>query len=295
MIAMSGRRWLLIFAMFWLGISVLVPGLIVLRMSLSDAADALPPYMPQFTGLNTLGDFLRGLDFETYRLVLTDSLYFESYLTSVRLALSATFLAFLVGYPIALAISRTRENLRPVLLMAVIIPFWTSFLIRIYAWIGLLKDDGLINAALRMLGLIDTPLALMNNETGVLIGLVYAYLPFMVLPVYAALEKLDPSLVEAAADLGCPPWRRFFQVTLPLTLPGVMAGAALVFIPAVGEFVIPDLLGGSDTLMIGRTLWIDFFSNRDWPQAAAAAVVMLATILLPFILLRHFSARGQAA
>ncbi|MES2907525.1 MAG: ABC transporter permease subunit [Pseudomonadota bacterium] len=289
----SARRLVLFISCLWLACFVLAPMLIVLRLSFSEAADALPPYLPQFMG--DVVAFFQAFNLESYNQILSDSLYFESYFNSVVLALTATLLTGLIGYPLALAISRSAKKWQPLLLMLVMVPFWTSFLIRIYAWIGILKDDGFLNAALQSLGLTDAPLTLLNTQAAVLIGMVYAYLPFMVLPIYAALNRLDDALLEAAADLGCPPWQRFWRVTWPLTMPGVIAGAALVFIPSVGEFVIPDLLGGSGTLMIGKTLWVDFFSNRDWPLASAAAIIMLVTILVPFIAVQRFISKEKTA
>lgn len=280
------QAFILALGFAWLAALVLLPGLIAFRISLSDAAIAQPPYVPQFSSFNDISSFIAALDFDIYRQIFSDNLYIDSYLASLRLAFISTAIALLVGYPLALAMARSDERIRPLLLTLLIVPFWSSFLIRIYAWIGILKDNGFLNNFLLWLGVIQEPLVILNTEIAVVIGIVYAYLPFMVLPIYAALDKLDPSLLEAAADLGCPPWRRFFKVTLPLTLRGVIAGAALVFIPVIGEFVIPDLLGGSDTLMIGHMLWVDFFSNRDWPLASAVAMIMLITILVPFILLR---------
>jgi putrescine transport system permease protein len=278
----------------WLGVFFLVPFLVVLRLSLSDAAMALPPYRPAWTGFAELWSFLVALDLENFTAILGDDLYWRSYLTSLRVAATATALCLLLGFPLAYALSRAPRRWQGPLLVAVMLPFWTSFLIRVYAWIGILRPDGLLDAALMGLGLTSRPLRLLNTEAAVLIGMVYAYLPFMVLPLYAVLERLDRTLLEAAADLGAPPWRAFLQVTLPLALPGVAAGSLLVFIPAVGEFVIPDLLGGPDTLMIGRVLWTEFFQNRDWPLAAAVAVALLVVLVVPLALVRRAQERAAA-
>ncbi len=216
-----------------------------------------------------------------------DDLYWKSYLSSVVIAAISTLLTLIIGYPIAYGMARSPQSLRPTLLMLVILPFWTSFLIRVYAWIGILKNEGLLNQLLLMLGIIDEPLVIMNTNIAVFIGIVYSYLPFLVLPLYASLERLDGSLLEAAEDLGCPPWKAFWKITVPLSLPGVIAGCFLVFIPAVGEFVIPDLLGGSNTLMIGKTLWVEFFNNRDWPVSSAVAVILLLILVVPIVLFQN--------
>ncbi|MDP3599618.1 MAG: ABC transporter permease subunit [Bosea sp. (in: a-proteobacteria)] len=271
----------------WLGLFFLAPFAMVLRIALSDAATALPPYAPHFEGLAALRDFLAGLDLENFGLIWEDPLYWQSYLYSLRIAALTTLIALAIGYPLAYAMASAPARWRAILLVLVILPFWTSFLIRVYAWIGILRPEGLFDMALAALGLSDQPLRLLNTETAVLIGMVYSYLPFMVLPLYATLEKLDRSLLEAAADLGATPLRAFLTVTLPLSLPGILAGSALVFIPAIGEFVIPDLLGGPDTTMIGKVLWTEFFSNRDWPLASAVAVVLLVVLVLPLALLQR--------
>ena len=271
----------------WLGLFFLAPFVMVLRIALSDAATALPPYAPHFEGLGALREFLTGLDLENFGLIWEDPLYWQSYLYSLRIAALTTLIALAIGYPLAYAMASAPARWRAILLVLVILPFWTSFLIRVYAWIGILRPEGLLDMALAALGLSDQPLRLLNTEAAVLIGMVYSYLPFMVLPLYATLEKLDRSLLEAAADLGATPLRAFLTVTLPLSLPGILAGSALVFIPAIGEFVIPDLLGGPDTTMIGKVLWTEFFSNRDWPLASAVAVVLLVVLVLPLALLQR--------
>ena len=228
---------------------------------------------------------------ENYGLLFEDDLYWRSYLSSLRMALMATALTLLVGYPIAYGMARAPKDWRPALLMLVILPFWTSFLIRVYAWIGILKKEGLLNLALVSLGIVDEPLTILNTNVAVLIGIVYAYLPFMVLPLYANLEKMDLSLLEAAADLGCHPLKAFWVITVPLSKAGIIAGCYLVFIPAVGEFVIPDLLGGSDTLMIGKTMWVEFFSNRDWPVSSAVAVILLLILVVPIVMFQKVQER----
>jgi putrescine transport system permease protein len=274
----------------WLGVLFLVPFLIVLKISLSDTAVAQPPYAPVFEWGDVAG-FLGGLDLENFRLLVQDDLYFLATLSSVRIAALSTLLLLLVGFPIAYAMARAPERYRALLVALVILPFWTSFLIRIYAWVAILKPEGLLTQALTGLGLISEPLHILNTETAVYIGIVYAYLPFMVLPLYATLEKMDDTLLEAALDLGSTPWRSFWTITVPLAMPGIMAGSLLCFIPAVGEFVIPDLLGGSETLMIGRQLWSEFFSNRDWPLASAVAILLLIVLVVPIVIYRDVEAR----
>jgi len=276
----------------WLAVFFLFPFLLVAKLSLSDVALAMPPYAPRIDwadGLVGVTAFLRGLDFETYARLTQDHLYVASYLSSLKFAAVATAILLVIGYPLALGMSRCAPAVRLALVMAVILPFWTSFLIRVYAWIGILKPEGLLNAALGLVGL--GPLALLNTDAAVYIGLVYAYLPFMVLPLHAVLEKQDHSLLEAAADLGSTSTAAFWRVTFPLSLPGVGAGALLCFIPMVGEFVIPDLLGGSGTLMLGKTIWTEFFANRDWPAASAVAIALLATLVIPIVLFQREQAK----
>jgi putrescine transport system permease protein len=284
---MRGRRISLaaIAPYAWLLAFFALPFALVVKLSLSDTVLAIPPYAPRLDwskGLPGLAAFVRALDFETYARLASDSLYLSAYLSSLRLAAIATVLLALIGYPMAYGIARCSPDTRRILVAAVILPFWTSFLIRIYAWIAILKPAGLLNVALAALHL--PTVSLLNSETGVLVGLVYAYLPFMVLPLYAVLERQDESLLEAAEDLGSTPLAAFWRVTFPLSLPGLGAGALLCFIPMVGEFVIPDLLGGSETLMLGKTIWTEFFSNRDWPAASAVAIVLLATLIGPIAL-----------
>jgi putrescine transport system permease protein len=286
------RRWYVIAPPYvWLFLFFLVPFFIVLKISLSDVATAIPPYTPTFAlsdGWAGLQTFFSGLDLENYSLLFSDSLYIGSYWSSIKIASFATLMTLLVAYPIAYGMARAPKEWQATLMMLVILPFWTSFLIRVYAWIGILKNEGMLNHFLHdMTGLISTPLTILNTTTAVYIGIVYSYLPFMILPLYSSLEKINPALLEAAEDLGSKPWRAFWQVTFPLSIPGIVAGCMLVFIPAVGEFVIPDLLGGSDTLMIGKTLWKEFFDNRDWPVSSAVAVLLLLVLIVPIVLFQR--------
>lgn len=285
------RRWLVIAVpMLWLLVFFLVPFLVLGRISLAEKILALPPYTPLWeTGPDGGIEIIASL--ENYRFLIGDALYINAYLSSIRVAVISTVLALLVGYPLAYYIARSPEPRRSILLLMVILPFWTSFLLRVYAWIGFLRRDGVINNVLMSLGIIDQPLVMMQTDFAVYVGIVYTYLPFMILPLYATLVKLDDSLLEAASDLGASPMVTFFTVTLPLSLPGVIAGSMLVFIPAIGEYVIPALLGGPDTLMIGRVLWDEFFSSRDWPVAAAVAIVMLVVVVIPIMWLQSVQNR----
>ncbi len=283
---------------FWLLILFLVPFLIVLKISLSDTALAIPPYTPTLDlaeGWAGIKAFFAGLDFENFTFLTEDPLYWKAYLSSLQIATISTTLALLVGFPIAYGMAQAPDEWRTTLMMLVILPFWTSFLIRVYAWIGILSTEGFLNQFLIWIGVIDTPLIIMNTKIAVYIGIVYTYLPFMILPIYAALEKLDNSLLEAAEDLGCTRTRAFWLVTVPLSRPGIIAGCFLVFIPALGEFVIPSLLGGSETLMIGKILWEEFFNNRDWPVASAVAVVLLAILIIPIILFQRNEQKQREA
>jgi putrescine transport system permease protein len=291
----SSAKLVVLAPYLWLVAFFLVPFLIVLKISLSQTAIAQPPYLPVFdlaAGWQGIKDFVGGLSFENYRSLASDDIYLFSYLRSLTVAAVSTVILVLAGFPIAYAMARAPRRWRPVLLMLIVLPFWTSFLIRVYAWINILQRDGLLNQALSALGLIDQPVTWLATDTAIYIGLVYSYLPFMVLPLYASLEKLDDSLLEAAADLGCPRWKAFWTVTVPLALPGLGAGALLCFIPIVGEFVVPDLLGGSDTTMIGQTLWTEFFSNKDWPVASAVAVVLVVLLVGPIAIYQHLQTRG---
>ncbi|HFQ14870.1 MAG TPA: ABC transporter permease subunit [Rhodobacteraceae bacterium] len=291
-----GRLAIIAVPYLWLLVLFLAPFVIVLKISLSDVAIAMPPYVPVFDwsgGWREIKAFFAALDLENYVWLTEDDLYWRAYLNSLRVALISTVLTLLVGYPIAYAMARAPREWRPTLLMFIILPFWTSFLIRVYAWIGILKREGLLNQLLQWVGVIDQPLIILNTGLAVYIGIVYSYLAFMVLPLYASLERLDGSLLEAAEDLGCSPLKAFWLVTFPLSRPGIIAGCFLVFIPAVGEFVIPDILGGSDTLMIGKTLWSEFFNNRDWPVASAVAVVLLILLIVPIVLFQKQQERAQ--
>ncbi|MFZ5782457.1 MAG: ABC transporter permease [Pseudomonadota bacterium] len=264
----------------WLAVFFLLPFALVLTIALgTNDPDSVPPVA-------------LGLSLANFELLFTDDLYLAAWLSSIRIAATSTLLTLLLGYPIAYAIARAAPRRQPLLLMLVILPFWTSFLIRIYAWMGLLSSNGILNQVLRATGLVETPGTILGTEWAVHLGIVYAYLPFMVLPLYAALEKLDTGLLEAASDLGAGPLTAFLTVTLPLSLPGIVAGCLLVFIPAVGEFVIPDLLGGTDTLMIGKVLWDEFFLNGDWPLASAVAVCLLVLLVGPIALFQRQQARG---
>lgn len=279
----------------WLTVFFLIPFFIVLRISLSTSEIAMPPYSPVFSMADGWSGWMEKfnlLSFDNYIWLTGDPLYFEAYLSSVKIALISTFLTLLVAYPIAYGMAKAPGTIRPTLLMLVILPFWTSFLIRVYAWIAILKPEGLLNEFLMSLGVISEPLIILNTTYAVYIGIVYSYLPFMVLPLYSALEKMDGTLIEAAEDLGCTPVGAFWKVTFPLSIPGVIAGCMLVFIPAVGEFVIPDLLGGSETLMIGRTLWNEFNANHDWPVASAVAIVLLAILIIPIVFFQHLQAKS---
>ncbi|MGH6922364.1 MAG: ABC transporter permease subunit [Propylenella sp.] len=275
----------------WLLIFFLAPFVIVFKISLSEPTVAIPPYVPVFNSLEEIRTKIGEFSFQNYVWLTEDALYLRAYLSSMWIAFVSTVLTLLIGYPIAYGMARAPRGLQPLLVMLVILPFWTSFLIRVYAWIGILKPEGLLNQLLLFVGLIGQPLTIMNTNTAVYIGIVYSYLPFMVLPLYASLEKMDHTLLEAAADLGSTPIKSFWQVTFPLSLPGVFAGSLLVFIPAVGEFVIPDLLGGSETLMIGRTLWNEFFLNRDWPVASAVAIVLLLLLVVPIVIFQNAQSR----
>jgi putrescine transport system permease protein len=283
-------RWLVVLIPYvWLAVFFLIPFFIVLKISFSDTAIAMPPYTPVFDGLAKLGAFLDALDFDNYVFLTDDPLYVNAYLNSLRIAVISTFLLLLIGYPMALAMARAPSSIRPTLLMLVILPFWTSFLIRVYAWIGIIKPEGLLTLLLQGIGFLgpNEQVQIFRTDIAVFIGIVYSYLPFMILPLYASLEKMDGTLLEAASDLGCPPWKAFWRITFPLSLPGVIAGSLICFIPITGEFVIPDLLGGADTLMIGKTLWTEFFGNRDWPLASAVAVVLLLVLVVPIAIFQN--------
>ncbi|MGZ2422724.1 putrescine transport system permease protein [Rhizobium laguerreae] len=280
----------------WLLLFFLAPFFIVFRISLSTTAIAMPPYEPVFSladGWAGLWSKIGELSFDNYSYLTEDSLYFNAYVSSVVIAGISTFLTLLIAYPIAYGMAQAPRSIRPTLVMLVILPFWTSFLIRVYSWIAILKPEGLLNQLLLSLHIIDSPLIILNTNTAVYIGIVYSYLPFMVLPLYSALEKMDGTLIEAAQDLGCTPIKAFWRVTFPLSIPGVVAGCMLVFIPAVGEFVIPDLLGGSQTLMIGKTLWNEFNANRDWPVSSAVATILLMILVIPIVFFQNAQAKAE--
>ena len=279
----------------WMLVFFLVPFLIVLKISVSTSLIAAPPYEPVFTAFGDLLTKVSAFTSANYLRLVTDDIYLESYLSSLWIAATATFATLLIAYPLAYGMARAPKAWRATLLMAVILPFWTSFLIRVYAWIGILSEEGLLNSLLMSLHLVSEPITFLATTRAVYIGIVYSYLPFMVLPLYASLEKMDETLIEAAQDLGCTPMQAFWRVTFPLSIPGVVAGCFLVFIPAVGEFVIPDLLGGSDTVMIGKTLWEEFFNNRDWPTASAVAIVLLLLLVVPIVVFQNAQAKAQEA
>lgn len=292
------RAALILTPYLWLLALFLVPFIIVLKISLSDTALAIPPYTPTLdfgAGWQGVKDFVGGLDFENFTFLTTDDLYWKAYLSSVRIALIATTLTLLVGYPIAYGMARAPEHWRATLMLLVILPFWTSFLIRVYSWMGILSGEGYLNQFLLWIGLISEPLTILNTPVAVYIGIVYTYLPFMILPVYAALERMDGSLLEAAEDLGCSRLTAFWLITIPLSKNGIIAGCFLVFIPTIGEFVIPSLLGGSQTLMIGKVLWEEFFNNRDWPVASAVAVILLLILIIPIILFQRNEQKQREA
>ena len=275
----------------WLLLFFAVPFLIVLKISFAEAQIAMPPFSDIFSFDGEM--FSIKLNFLNYLYLLEDDLYVSAYLSSILIAFNSTLLCLLIGYPMAYGIARMSPSTRNVFLMLVILPSWTSFLIRIYAWIGIIKNNGLLNNFLMSIGLIDEPLKILHTEFAIYIGIVYAYLPFMILPLYTNLVKLDGRLLEASSDLGARPISTFFRVTLPLSKPGIIAGSMLVFIPSVGEFVIPELLGGSDSLMIGKILWQEFFNNRDWPVASAVAIVMLILLMVPIMMFHNSEAKAM--
>ena len=285
-----GRTLVLGVPYFWLLLFFLIPFGIVLKIALANKALAMPPYEPL---LHWVNDRLVGIKLtaSNFAFVLSDGLYLKAFLHSVQVAAISTVFALMIAYPLAYAMARARTNWRNVLLMLVILPFWTSFLLRVYAWIGLLKNNGLINNVLMWLGVINEPIGMLQTDFAIYIGIVYSYLPFMILPLYTTLEKMDLTLLEAAADLGCRPAKAFFTITLPLSMPGVIAGSMLVFIPAIGEFVIPELLGGPNSLMIGKVLWNEFFLNRDWPVACAVAVGLLLILVVPLMFFQRAHAQ----
>jgi putrescine transport system permease protein len=288
-------RWLIILPpLIFLFVFFLIPFAFALKISFADIAVKVPP----FTDILTVGpDWHIGIDLDlaNFKYLFTDQVYGLSYLYSLQTAFFSTLVCLAIGYPMAYAISRTSRSTQSILLLIIILPFWTSFLLRVYALEGIIRETGLLNTALLWLGVIHEPLQIMRTTLAVYLGIIYSYLPFMVLPLFATLEKLDHSLLEAAADLGSPPWRAFLEVTLPLSMPGIIAGSMLVFIPAIGEFVIPTLLGGPDNLMIGRVLWDEFFGNRDWPVASAVAIAFLVLLVGPIALYQHYNTKQLEA
>lgn len=291
---MPGPRWGVIAVPYlWMLLFFAIPLAIAFKISFSQAAISMPPYTPLIDWSG--GQPSLDIHLKNYLYLFNDSLYVNAYLSSIKIAVISTVLCLLIGYPMAYAIARLDPATRNIALMLVVLPSWTSFLIRIYAWIGILKNNGLLNNLLLWLGVIDQPLAIMHTPLAVYIGIVYAYLPFMVLPLYANLVKLDLRLLEAASDLGARPWKAFLKITLPLSKAGIVAGSMLVMIPVVGEFVIPEMLGGPDTLMIGRVLWQEFFNNRDWPVASAVSIVMLLLLLVPIMVFHKAQAKEMEA
>ena len=290
-LGLTGRGLVVAVPLVWLLVFFLIPFLVVAKISVSEPAIAMPPYLPlwEWDGLRLIVN----LNFENFSYLFDDPLYLNAYVFSIRIAFVSALIALFVGYPMAYYIARSPEPTRSFLLMLVILPFWTSFLLRVYAWQGFLRSNGVLNSFLLWTGIIDRPLVLLQTDFAVFLGIVYTYLPFMVLPLYANLVKLDENLLEASADLGAKPVTTFLHVTLPLSMPGIIAGFMLVFVPAIGEFVIPEMLGGPDTLMIGRVLWNEFFSNRDWPVASAVAIAMLVALVIPIMILRSVQVREE--
>ncbi|CAN5121090.1 ABC transporter permease [soil metagenome] len=278
----------------WMVLFFLVPFGFVLKIALSQTAIAQPPYVPVFdvsAGWDSLRAALSALSLDNFKLLISDDLYIFSYARSLVVAITSTAILLLIGYPVAYGMSRLPLRWQPVAMMLVIVPFWTSFLIRIYAWINVLQHEGLLNKVLLALGVIDKPLVWLATDSAMYLGIGYSYFPFMILPLYATLSKMDDTLLEAASDLGCSRFKAFWLVTFPLSLPGIGAGVLLCFIPIVGEFVIPDLLAGSDRMMIGQTLWLEFFTNKDWPAASAIAIVLLALLLVPLLIYEKLQRR----
>lgn len=285
----SGRTGVIAIPFTILFLFFFVPFILVIGISFSQMQMGVPPYTPLHTFKD--GVLSISLNLSHYQFLINDDLYVATYISSLKMAFVSTLLCLLIGYPVAYYIARSDPSTRNTLMMLVMLPFWTSFLIRVYAWVAILKNDGLLNQFLMWLGIIHDPLRLYHTDWGVYIGMVYSYLPFMIMPLYAHLVKMDLSLLEAAYDLGAKPWKAFFQVTLPLSKNGIIAGSLLVFIPAVGEYVIPELLGGADTLMIGRVMWNEFFDNIDWPMASAVTCAMVLLLLIPMALFQHYQTK----
>lgn len=288
-----GRALVIALPYGWHIFFFLIPFMIVLGLSFSEGILSSPPYTSLYSWRDETFLQIR-LNFANYMMLFEDDFYFGAYCESLKIAAIATFFCLVAAYPIAYGISQASSSRHRIfLLMLVILPFWTSFLIRVYSWIGILSNQGLLNSFFLYLGVIKDPLPLLNTPFAVILGIVYSYLPFMIFPLYATLRKMDPQVLEAASDLGCKPVRTFFAITLPLSVRGAIAGSMLVFIPAVGEFVIPELLGGSDTLMIGKVLWIEFFTHRDWPMASALAVALLTFLVIPIVAFQKLLARTE--
>lgn len=285
----SGKLWVISIPYLWMFLFFLLPFAIVLKISFSQAAIAIPPYQPIFQYAEQALTIV--LNMGNYIFLTQDSLYFAAYMGSLKIALIATLVCLALGYPMAYAIARAPRERQLIYLLLIMMPTWTAILIRVYAWMGILSNNGLLNNALMSLGIINSPMQILNTDTAVYIGVVYSYLPFMILPLYANLVKHDSTLIEAATDLGASRIKAFWQVTVPLSRSGIIAGSMLVFIPVVGEFVVPELLGGPQTLMIGKVLWQEFFNNRDWPVASALAIIMLALLLIPITLFHYNQAR----
>ena len=286
-------HWLIILPpLLFLICFFLIPFAFALKISFAETAIRVPPYTDVLS-ITPDQHIHLSLSLANYKYLLTDEVYAVSYMYSLRTAFFSTLICLMLGYPMAYAMSRSSKATQNILLLIIILPFWTSFLLRVYALEGIIRENGLLNTALLRFGLIDHPLKIMRTTLAVYLGIIYSYLPFMVLPLFATLEKLDNTLLEAAADLGNPPWRAFLDITLPLSMPGVIAGSMLVFIPAIGEFVIPSLLGGPDNLMIGRVLWDEFFNNRDWPVASAVAIAFLVLLVGPIALYQHYNVKGM--
>jgi len=284
-------RWLIILPpLLFLTVFFLIPFAFAFKISLAETAPRVPPFT-DILAHTPDGHLQLSISLANFKYLLTDEVYGVAYLYSLKTAFFSTLICLLLGYPMAYAISRTSKATQSILLLIIILPFWTSFLLRVYALEGIIRDGGILNTVLLRLGVISHPLKIMRTSLAVYLGIIYSYLPFMVLPLFATLEKLDRTLLEAAADLGSPPWRAFLDITVPQSLPGVIAGSMLVFIPAVGEFVIPSLLGGPDTLMIGRVLWDEFFGNHDWPAASAVAIAFLVLLAGPIAIYQYYNVR----
>src|SRR5688572_2192494 len=289
----TGRTLVIAVPWIWLMLFFLIPFIIVLKISFADTRLGVPPYTPLAEWSENY--LVLKANINNYLFILKESLYFKAFLSSLKVASISTLFCLLNAYPMAYGIARANASWRNTLLLLIILPFWTSFLVRVYAWIGLLRNNGLINNVLMGLGIVDEPIIMMQTDFAMYVGIVYSYLPFMILPLYANLEKHDHTLIEAATDLGSKPWRAFLSITLPLSMPGVIAGSMLVFIPAVGEFVVPRLLGGTDSLMIGRVLWDEFFLNRDWPVASAVAIALLVVLVIPIMIFQRFQMQEAGA